>query len=231
MKSLKLKILVMFTIATSLLFFANCDNKFENSSSLEQDSKVNIFEGLRTDVAKVTRLIYEECYDGEELDFIKIDSILQEYNFPTLTSYAKTRNAEANPLVIPSIDSIKSHLTENQIIIFDELLLFSEPTEKEFEELKTKCSSVLDGEELEVMLLAIEATEAIYLGLQDGIYSSTLTRAIDAATFICGLNAGGIGTILGAVAGGIVGSTGVGIIVSPLVSTIVGAAIATITCG
>lgn len=228
MKSLKLKILVMFTIATSLLFFANCDNKFENSSSLEQDSKVNIFEGLRTDVAKVTRLIYEECYDGEELDFIKIDSILQEYNFPTLTSYAKTRNAEANPLVIPSIDSIKSHLTENQIIIFDELLLFSEPTEKEFEELKTKCSSILDGEEFETMFLAIEATEAIYFGIQEGVSSSNLTRGTDtASTFFCNLTTGGISTIWGAVAGGIVAST----LVGGVVTLIAGAALSTMICG
>ena len=228
MKSLKLKVLVMFTIATSLLFFANCDNKFESSSSLEQESKVNIFEGLRTDVAKVTRLIYEECYDGEELDFIKIDSILQEYNFPTLMSYAKTRNAEANPLLIPSIDSIKSHLTENQIIIFDELLLFSEPTEEDFEELKTKCSSILDGEEFETMFLAIEATEAIYFGIQEGVFSSNLTRGADtASTFFCNLTTGGISTIWGAVAGGIVAST----LVGGVVTLVAGAALSTIICG
>jgi hypothetical protein len=201
----------------------SCNNKVETSLPFEQGSKANRFEDLKDNVTKITQLIYKECYDGENIDYDKMDCILQENGFPTLLGFSKTRNTG----IISSVDLAKSHLSEKQLIIFDRILSLNEPTKEDFEKIKIDSSATLEGEELETMLLTIDGTEAVYFGMKDGVSSSIQTRGVNAMTFICNLNASGIGTIWGVVAGGIAASTGVGLVVG----LVVGAAVSTISCG
>lgn len=201
----------------------SCNNEAEISLPLEQNSKANEFEDLKDNVTKTTQLIYKGCYDGENIDYDKMDRILQENGFPTLLDFSKKRSTGT----ISSVDLAKSHLSEKQLIIFDKILSLNEPTKEDFEKIKIESSATLEGEELETMLLAIDGTEAVYFGMKDGVSYSIQTRGVNAMTFICNLNASGIGTIWGAVAGGIAASTGVGLVVG----LVVGAAISTISCG
>lgn len=114
-----------------------------------------------------------------------------------------------------------------RFVIFDKILALNEPPKEDFEKIKIESSATLEGEELEIMLLAIDGIEAVYFGMKDGVSSSIQTRGVNAMTFICNLNASGIGIIWGAVAGGIAASTGVGLVVG----LVVGAAVSTISCG
>lgn len=213
-------ILWIFTLCVGLI---SCNNEIETSLSFEQGSKANKFEDLKDNVTKATQLIYKKCYDGENIDYDKMDCILQENGFPTLLDFSKTRSIGT----IASVDLAKSHLSEKQLVIFDKILLLNEPTKEDFEKIKIESSAILEGEDLETMLLAIDGTEAVYFGMKDGVSSSIQTRGVNAMTFICNLNASGIGTIWGAVAGGIAASTGVGLVVG----LVVGAAVSTISCG
>lgn len=213
-------ILWIFILCVGLI---SCNNEVETSLPFEQDSKASKFEDLKNNITRITQLIYKECYDEENIDYDKMDRILQENGFPTLLDFSKTRSNRT----ISSVDLAKSHLSKNQIVILDKILLLIEPTKEDFERIKIESSATLEGQELETMLLAIDGIEAVYFGIKEGVSSSIQTRGVNAMTFICNLNASGIGTIWGAVAGGIAASTGVGLVVG----LVVGAAVSTISCG
>lgn len=193
------------------------------------------------ELANVFEDVYLNAFDGENIDFIKYDSIvssrlgISEQEFFQMQINAQRLNTRSEG---STAFNVAEYLTDSQLALYNEftqlLEMKQELSDKDYQIMLNKCNS-LPQEEQELMKGIFETTKAILDALN--ICKKNLsTRAENPtwAKYVCNLTVSGCGTIWSTMAAGVALAAGAATLTASGIGLVIGlaggAALSTVAC-